>query len=574
MGRQLLALFLIVGVLCSAPVCAQQSSTPSEQRQTELRAKAVALLESLAGELGTLQSAENRARIGSNIAGSLWQHNENRARELFALVQQDISANLQVVQHPNPQTNHTILVFMNLRSDTIQRIAKYDPELAHSFFKATAVDSERLPITVQNRERELELLLARRIAATNPDIAVELGLKSASYDFPDDLRVIIGQLNRKHKDQAATLYKGLVRKLRARDLGSDWNARNFAVSLINSSAPPAVDDSSFRELAGIFIKLATDFRCAQKTVAEADYDTQQVCTAVGMASPPIAKVDPVRAMRLKHWAPNVIDSFEAQPTAYHELNLAGRDGTVEDILAVAAKYPEIKNEALFRAAFKARNEGDYERARKLISEFESATNRQTGLLNQIEKAQGKLRLDEEKLAAERKRIAELPQIVDRIATTITVAYSISVSDRANALKLLDEAREMLDTMTPGKDQTLMQISLASFYAAEGNERGLKMMEALVPKLNELVEGAVKLDGYDTRYLRDGEWNMSAEGPLGNLLTKLANNAHYFAWYDFDRAVEVAGQFQRPEIRMMAQLKLAQGILAGPPKPGAAGISLR
>jgi hypothetical protein len=33
--------------------------------------------------------------------------------------------------------------------------------------------------------------------------------------------------------------------------------------------------------------------------------------------------------------------------------------------------------------------------------------------------------------------------------------------------------------------------------------------------------------------------------------------------DFDRAVSLAAQFDRQELRMMAQLKLAQGILAGP-----------
>jgi hypothetical protein len=30
-------------------------------------------------------------------------------------------------------------------------------------------------------------------------------------------------------------------------------------------------------------------------------------------------------------------------------------------------------------------------------------------------------------------------------------------------------------------------------------------------------------------------------------------------------VKLAAQFERPEIRMMAQVKLAQSILAGPPK---------
>jgi hypothetical protein len=107
--------------------------------------------------------------------------------------------------------------------------------------------------------------------------------------------------------------------------------------------------------------------------------------------------------------------------------------------------------------------------------------------------------------------------------------------------------------------------MAMLYSFEKNDRAFAIMESLVPKLNELVEVAVKLDGYETNYLRDGEWNMSANGSIGRLLTDLSQQAAYFAWFDFDRAVSLASQFERPEIRMMAHLKLAQSILAGPPK---------
>jgi len=59
--------------------------------------------------------------------------------------------------------------------------------------------------------------------------------------------------------------------------------------------------------------------------------------------------------------------------------------------------------------------------------------------------------------------------------------------------------------------------------------------------------------------------MTAEGGVGSLLTGLAQNAVYFGWCDFDRAVALTSQFERREIRLMAQLKLAQGVLDGPPK---------
>jgi len=49
------------------------------------------------------------------------------------------------------------------------------------------------------------------------------------------------------------------------------------------------------------------------------------------------------------------------------------------------------------------------------------------------------------------------------------------------------------------------------------------------------------------------------------LTGLAQNAVYFGLYDFDRAIALSLQFERREIRMMAQLKLAQGVLEGSPK---------
>ncbi len=59
--------------------------------------------------------------------------------------------------------------------------------------------------------------------------------------------------------------------------------------------------------------------------------------------------------------------------------------------------------------------------------------------------------------------------------------------------------------------------------------------------------------------------MTAEGGVGSLLTMLAQNASYFGLFDFDRAMALSSQFERREIRMMAQLKLAQGVLDGSPK---------
>jgi hypothetical protein len=92
------------------------------------------------------------------------------------------------------------------------------------------------------------------------------------------------------------------------------------------------------------------------------------------------------------------------------------------------------------------------------------------------------------------------------------------------------------------------------------------MEPLIPRLNELVAASATLDGIDNNYLSDGEWNMTGEGTIGGLLTGLARNVGYFAVLDFDRSVTLASQLERPELRLMAELKIAQSVLSSQPLP--------
>lgn len=174
-------------------------------------------------------------------------------------------------------------------------------------------------------------------------------------------------------------------------------------------------------------------------------------------------------------------------------------------------------------------------------------------------------MNDEKLVEIQRRLSTFPRILDRVDFLLQLASRVGANDRKASLLLLNQANGIVDTMRPGKEQAQAQIGLAMMYCLEKSDRGFAIMESLLPKLNDLVAAAAKLDEYDNHYLRDGEWNMTGEGGIGSLLTRLAQNAGYFAWCDFDRAVSLAAQFERPELRLMAQLKLAQGILAGRPK---------
>lgn len=557
-------LILIIVAFCPVYVHAQQSSATSQGKdaaEEALRDKAYVLLETLAGQLNTMQSPENRARIGSNIAWSLWPHNEARARELLTMVQQDINTGLQVTDPEDMEDVHSLLIFLRLRIDTINRIAKYDPELAYDFFKATALNPElKLSEEAKAGEQTLEIELAKQVAASSPELALQLARKVLARGFSDDLRRIVKQLNRKHKPQAAALYKDIVQKLSEVDLAKDWNGRQFAIGFASSFEPREVDEASFTELVNLFVKAAVANGCNRKL--DDDDERTNICNALGPAVALIEKVNPSRAAQLERWKNS---GYYYQASPYTELEETVNESTIEDVLALAKKYPEITDDIRWRAFRKALNDTDLEAAQKIASGNNVPPEQQKDMLAELGAVKEQITVNEEKLADVQKELNEIKGTQQQFIFLVSAADQIGDRDPKAAMKLLHQATRVVDTMKPGRDQIASQMGLAIVYCYQKSDRGLAIMESLVPKLNELVEASAKLDGLETRYLRNGEWNMTGEGTLGEILTGLAQNAGYFARCDFDRAVNLAAQFDRTEIRIMAQLKLAQGVLAGPSK---------
>jgi hypothetical protein len=369
------------------------------------------------------------------------------------------------------------------------------------------------------------------------------------------------QLNRKHPEQAQTLFGEIVDKLKHVDLESQPGAFSFASSLAASFASSATNSLALRDLASLFIHAAEAYGCHKKP-ADNDVHTY-FCSEIGRILPLFDKVNGERNARLKQWQPEDSDDSPQTYSLWEELNEVTQEGTVDDILALEKTYPQMRESIYDRAFYKAQTTGDLDRARKIAEETPEGVRRY--MLEGLERQEKIIAKFREGLKDIDRTLEELPNIEQRVDFLLRAAGTISQTDRKEAVKLLDRANGLVDTMRPGSDQLQLQMVLAIAYSVNNSNRGIVMIELLIPKLNELVSAAAKLDGYETHHLRDGEWNMSAEGPLGTLFTGVAQSASYFAWCDFDRAVSVAGQFERPELRLMAQVKLAQGIVAGRPK---------
>ena len=576
---RLSALGLLLAVLfCFQTAHAQQTNSLNDNQaaaDAALRDKAYKLLDSLSEQLSSLQSAENRARLGSNIAESTWAHDEKRARDLFALVADDIKLGLQQSKE-QPDSRDIFEVFRKLRQDNVERIAKHDPALALTFLKETLPaiieasprrpDGE-VPIELMRAEHEEELRLATKIGPRNAEVAVQLARQSLEQGLSDELLMLLIRLSSKNREQTQLLYKDIVQKVRDNDFNTYYPSIAFATQLVQHFTPPAADEATYRELIDVMLAKAIAKGCAARSVEREEQET--ICVYIGALVPLMEKYNPAQARRLRGWAPQDREYRSDVTQSYSELNYLYENGTVDEVLALRSKYPALDSEILRRAVAKAAAEGDIERAQKLASTSSGSSEAQQFLNEQLEVFNlSETKLDEELAKAEKEWAKVSPP--ERAERLLLAADFFAVGNRKFSLKLLDRANGMVDVFAPGERQTRFQIALALIYCLVNDERGFSLMESLLPKLNELVAAAAKIDGYDMHYLRDGEWNMTGAGSIGNLLTMLANNAGSFAWCDFDRAVSLAAQFERAEIRMMAQLKLAQGILAGRRKPFQSG----
>ncbi|HEU4431861.1 MAG TPA: hypothetical protein VFR51_00605 [Pyrinomonadaceae bacterium] len=559
----LVALLLGIVLLSGGYARAQQQKEAAETEEVKaLREKAYKLLDLVASQLNTLQSSENRARMGSNLVDSLWKHDEERARSLLRMVQEDVKAELQKRERA-PNEGNRFDVFLKLRRDTVDRLAKHDGEAALEFLRVTkpVFEGRHQPYEFLDQEQAMELRLARQIASNNPDAALKLARQALEVSYSTDVLKLLAKLNRTHKTHGQLLFKDIVEKLADGNL-EDWNTRNMAQTLVQGFAPPTTDESMYRELIAIMVKKGLDHGCGEKPSPEENQGTE-FCRWLATTIAAAEQYDS-RAAKMKQWVSDGYESYRF-PFLFDEMEELLNERAYDEVEALASKHPELQEGIYLRAIQYSVINGDTARARKLIDGFPGGPERRQELLAGLEEIEKSSTVTEEKLAQIKERVEELPDIRSRASFLLVNANVLGQTDRNVAMKLLNQASDMIEAMPPGKEQTLGRMDLAMMYASEKSDRGFAIMESLLPKLNELIDVSVKLDGYDTNYLRDGEWNMSASGATGEILTRLSAQAGRFAWCDFDRAVNLASQFERPEIRLMAHLKLAQSILAGPPK---------
>jgi hypothetical protein len=550
--------------VAATPATAEtQAPSPSPTIDPATEKKAFDLLESASEQAVNLHAPSNRIRASCAIADLIWSRDEKRARALFNAAISQLATRISETDFGDIEGYQDISRLEQSRQELVTRIAAHDPELALAALRQT-----RLPLGNtrgswnSQAETNLEMNLATIIAAKNPDTALKLARASLARGFSWNLIPFMTQLYQKDAKSGQALYQDIVAKLKTDNFARSPESANNAMQLLSSFQPPQADEDTFRDLLTTVIGAMLGI---DRSTSNGIGMSQNFYYQIERMQPLIEKYAPGRATELRNWSQTIERTLDPQTKMYQEMQRISQNGTVDDMMALANKYPpEFQNLLYQNAAWKAFSNGDPARANEIIDMIPDPLQRRQ-MHDQIEAQTANAAKDGGKLAQARALVEKANSVNRKIELLVNMANDFAAADdQKSALELLNDGKVLLASTPQSAGQLRAQLRLAQAYSRLDRDEAFAILQPLVVKLNELLAAAAVLDGIDFRYLKDGEWEMPGANNLGAIVNILDQTLANLGRTDFDRARKLADQIERPEVRTMIEIDLAQVTLGGKP----------
>ena len=240
------------------------------------------------------------------------------------------------------------------------------------------------------------------------------------------------------------------------------------------------------------------------------------------------------------------------------------------VQAAATAPPQMQPRLYQQAAYKAIEEGDTDRARQIANDH-LQNNARDSVMQRIDfrelakKAEG-ARLDEI-----RQTVARLQTDNEKIDLLIQIAGDTQKTNEKLAVQVLDEARQIVNHRATNYQQFEQQLKVAHAFAEVDAARAFEVLEPGIGQLNELLQAASVLSGFEINMFRDGEMTIQGGNGLTATVNRYGQELAVLAKNDFERAETLTGRFQFTEPRIMTRLAIVQGLLNAKPVSGGTRI---
>jgi hypothetical protein len=602
--KRFTASFLAALLIC-LPAMAQTPAQPQAQKEEksqkedkELEKKALALLDEVVGEAMSLKLVENRIYALTTGAELFWKRNEDRARALMAeAVSQFMAIELPYQPQAKPQAElqsgsegmralQLMGIRMELRTQLLQALAALDSRMALDFLRAS-----RLPEAGKlfggkgaspDFERDFEMQLAVRIAENDPRAAMQIAEESLKQGVTHQVYEIWANLLNKDTKAAAKLSGDIVSSLKSADLLKDYQSIYVVTSMLSQlrsqlrpsrpndkEAPPPPQEARemFRDLLELIVSTALKVTSAQLLDLQEQGPARDLLTQVQMFLPDIEKNLPSRAPAARAKLAQFDKAFYRQQSP-QEIFLDMENKSPDELIAMAAKSQDEFKDMLYRqAASKLIEQGDTERARKVVKDFLPDDGAWDPLFAEIDRKEREQAVKEGKLEEARKSVSRLGSSEERALALVELAAKAEAEkDQKAQRELLKEAGELLGDQMETRSQVEAQLILAAASLNLDPDRSFEILGSAIDRLNAVLNAVATITKFDqggttplAANAQDGEMRLNA-GEFANVTNNLDQRLLAFARKDFDRTAALLKRWQINEVRLAICLTLLSRIL--------------
>lgn len=526
----------------------------------------------------------------------------------------------------NPGQNQDRRSFQ-LRQELVLAAAKHDAQLAYQLLATTKpavpiaqnTNEQRRPRPMVDPEDNLEQALLGRIAALDPKLAAQNAEQMMEKgQFPRSVTEVITRLSQQDPEAGAKLADKTVKRIQAANVLTNNEAAVLAQLMINSGIRqptegtaaanplpvgvpvrgPVLEQAAYVELLSSMVdaalKVTSPPQTNQQRPASAGNpprgraqlpnpnspvvsnrpggptpeQTEQINARRLLASIMIAM--PVIEQQLPSKAPAVRQKLAemgvgtlanmGQPTF-----LTGNVPTSDSLIQAAANAPPQAQSRLYQqAAFRALEEGNADRARQIATDHLPANTRDS-VLQRIEFRELVKKADSTRFEEIRQSVNRLQSDNEKIEMLIQLAGDAQKTNQKLAIQLLEEARQITNRRATSYDQFNQQLRVARAFVSTDTARSFEVLEPVISHINELLNAASILNGFEINMFRDGEMTMQGGSALTTTISRIGQELANLARTDFERADTLAGRFQLTEPRIMTRMSIVEGLLT-PPRP--------
>jgi hypothetical protein len=240
-------------------------------------------------------------------------------------------------------------------------------------------------------------------------------------------------------------------------------------------------------------------------------------------------------------------------------------GASSDSLVTAASTapPQMQARLYQTAAQRAIDEGNTDKAVDIATNHLDENGR-NAIMQAVDFKKLTTTASPDKLNEIKQKLAALPSDSDRIKYLIDLANATKKDNQKLALKFMDDARNLVARRATDFGDFENQIKVADAYSSLDAKKSFEILDAGIAHLNELLQAATVLNGFEVEIFKDGEMSMRGNDDLVGMVVRFGGELANLAKVDFDGARGTADKFQMPEPRMNARLMIVQGILGTQP----------